>query len=229
MTPCQRSELGGLLAIGILPYLLNGFYNPILAATPARFWAVEVTTWIVMPTAILLIARQRALIASQNLGPNADVLNAPRPMVLALLVILFSVGLYYLDRASVRLGLIWWPNNPGAIPFQYGQMLPRPGPRTGWLRLLALLHYCITAGVVEEIYYRGMMRRLFSPGWKGAAGFLIVSSVIFTAVHFEGGLVRMFEALTWGAVAGLLYLGTGNLWPLILAHVIVDCLWLIQS
>jgi membrane protease YdiL (CAAX protease family) len=37
----------------------------------------------------------------------------------------------------------------------------------------------------------------------------------------------MFEAFTFGLAAGAIYRGTRNLWPLIVAHAVIDYRWIV--
>jgi membrane protease YdiL (CAAX protease family) len=228
VTRRARIELASLLVLGILPYELNGFYNPRLASHPTLFWTIELFTWVVMPAAIYAIARGRRLVTPREIGLSANLRGRPAPVLLVLLSVALTIGLYHLDRAAVRWGLALWPTNPGHVAFKYDQMLPWPGSTTGWLRILAWIYLGVSGGLVEEMYYRGMMRRIFAPGWIGATAFVAISALVFASVHWEFGVVVMFEALIFAVAAGIVYAVTENLWPLIVAHTVIDCLWLIN-
>jgi membrane protease YdiL (CAAX protease family) len=228
VTRRARFELASLLVVGILPFELNGWYNPRLASQPALFWTIELFTWLVMPAAIYTIARRRGLFTPREIGLSANLRGRPAPVLLLLLTVALTIGLYHLDRAAVRWGLALWPTNPGHLAFSYNQMLPRPGPTTGWLRILAWIYLGGSGGLVEEVYYRGMMRRLFADGWIGAIAFVAISAPVFVSPHWEFGVVVMFEALIFALAAGVVYAVTRNLWPLIVAHTVIDCLWLIN-
>ncbi|WP_410959520.1 hypothetical protein, partial [Salmonella sp. SAL4432] len=42
-------------------------------------------------------------------------------------------------------------------PFRYTDVIPPRGPTKGWYNLLALAYLSVSAGNVEELYYRGAM------------------------------------------------------------------------
>lgn len=79
----------------------------------------------------------------------------------------------------------------------------------------------VTAGITEEIIYRGFLigaAALMMPVWAAA----LVSVVIFTAAHFYQGLAGLARVLPMGALlAGVFVLG-GSLWPVIMIHIAAD-------
>ena len=81
----------------------------------------------------------------------------------------------------------------------------------------------VTAGVAEEVIFRGYLVwafGLFLPVW--VAG--VLSIAIFVLLHLyqeRGGIVQV---TVFAAIATLLFLACGSLWPLIVMHVGVDIL-----
>jgi len=79
----------------------------------------------------------------------------------------------------------------------------------------------VTAGVTEEIIFRGFLigaLALLMPVWAAA----LVSVAIFTAAHFYQGLAGLVRVLPMGALlAGIFVLG-GSLWPVIIIHIAAD-------
>ncbi|MEX2217017.1 MAG: CPBP family intramembrane glutamic endopeptidase [Phycisphaeraceae bacterium] len=226
LTARQRLELAALLAIGITPFYLNGLYNETLAKEHrAWFWVVEVFTWIVMPAMLLIVGRLRGLFTFTELGLSRKVCRRDLPWAfLALLVIIpflairLDMVVYQWAHSSLPSG---WPHPT----FHYSDVVPLPGPDTGLWRLLVLLHLCMTAGVVEEILYRAMFDRLFPRGWAGGIAFVIISTLVFAGAHWEGGLPNVTEAAILGVFYATIYRLTGNLWPLMLGHTIIDWYW----
>lgn len=56
--------------------------------------------------------------------------------------------------------------------------------------------------------------------------YLILSAAIFAGSHWEFGTTKLLYTFAWGLVNATIYLATGNLWPPIVGHVIVDLYWL---
>src|SRR3954471_10116095 len=93
----RRIELAALLAVGIAPFYLNGWYNSPLAATDrSLFWQVEVLTWVVMPAVLLIAGFRRGLFTSAELGLTAHVRGARRPWLLSTLIAVVAFAMWKL-------------------------------------------------------------------------------------------------------------------------------------
>ena len=88
----------------------------------------------------------------------------------------------------------------------------------------------ITAGFLEEFLWRGyLMERLIDLlGSKSLLTWIfviILSAVIFGVGHGYQGTMGMLKVGAIGFVFGVSYLVVGrNLWPLVLAHALIDSL-----
>ena len=81
----------------------------------------------------------------------------------------------------------------------------------------------ITAGIVEEILYRGFAiwyLVLFMPVW----GAIVVSSVAFGFGHSYQGIGGVARVTLIGLAFGAFYIFTGSIWLPILGHAILDIL-----
>lgn len=126
----------------------------------------------------------------------------------------------------------------GVIPVVYVLLEPVTGPLevegaaqnltkdvAGLQWIAALLIIGVGAPIAEEIFFRGLVRRLIQERWGIAAG-VIGSSAFFAATHFQ--LVQ-FPGLL---VAGLAFAGlaatTGRLGPSIICHIAFNLTTLVQ-
>ena len=97
-------------------------------------------------------------------------------------------------------------------------IIPRNGSELGRFYLLSL-----TAGIVEEILWRGYMIWYFShfmPLW-GAA---LISTLSFALAHAYQGVGNLPKILLVGAAFAGLYLMTGSVWIAVVLHAAVDVL-----
>jgi len=101
--------------------------------------------------------------------------------------------------------------------------LPGFLPNTGAERAAFIL-VSLSAGVCEEILFRGFLIRLFHHGALALplAGALAVSSLIFGLVHLYQGFKGVLSTAIAGLALGLLFLLSGNLIPAMVLHALLD-------
>lgn len=82
--------------------------------------------------------------------------------------------------------------------------------------LVTLLVIAVIPALVEEVMFRGSMQQILIRWFKYPLIGILVTSFIFSAIHFSwyGFLPRM----ALGVVLGYIFFYTGNLWYSILAH-----------
>jgi len=150
----------------------------------------------------------------------------------------FRTVLMSLGVALAVLGTVVLIINPimNALPNLGSQDLSRFDYLTGHLPnlVIQLVNIWITAAFLEEFMFRGyLMKRIIDlQGKETKIAWVIAivgSAVIFGLVHSQQGLGGIFKVGLIGVVFGLSYLAVGrNLWPLILAHGIIDSMDMVQ-
>ncbi|NNE42735.1 MAG: CPBP family intramembrane metalloprotease [Gemmatimonadetes bacterium] len=80
---------------------------------------------------------------------------------------------------------------------------------------------CVTAGVCEEILYRGWFLAVVG-GWIGLPAAAVVGVIGFGALHLYAGKSVALRAGMLGAFFTVLYLVSGSLWVPIVLHIFVD-------
>jgi membrane protease YdiL (CAAX protease family) len=199
--------------------LFDGFYKAQLHRwSVTAFWFVDVTKFVLLPAAVLW-----ALARFAGVRPDDYGLRWPRNATeretfygAVLLTGLVLVPLYFIAEE-----LIWraWPTARPA--FTYGSAVPAAWP----LRWLTVAYFSLTAGIVEEIVFRGLPWAWWAPLADTVAKrsiWIAVTSITFGLVHWENGWPDVLTATVFGIAAAILYLRLRNLWPLIAAHVLAD-------
>jgi membrane protease YdiL (CAAX protease family) len=95
-------------------------------------------------------------------------------------------------------------------------LVPHDEREGRWFRAVSL-----TAGICEEIAFRGFMIAYLTP-LLGLWGALAASSAAFGLGHLYQGGLGVLKTGAVGAVMGLLYLLSGSLWAPIVVHFLVD-------
>jgi uncharacterized protein len=162
---------------------------------------------------------------------------------------LSNLGLYGIANLSLTIiaALLltvmgWWkvvgfrsPNKPGDLLYYIVPFLPLfinliPGVEvTSLLYLMEIIAITLMVGFVEEVFFRGLMLNpLKSHGlWKAA----IITSLLFGLTHAMNVLAgksvaedaaQIFYAVAIGFAYAALVLKKGILWPLVLAHFLID-------
>jgi hypothetical protein len=85
---------------------------------------------------------------------------------------------------------------------------------------LNLIFISLFAGIGEELFFRGVLQRLFIKLTKSPWAGIIITAILFSGFHlqFFGFLPRLFL----GILLGALYWYSGSLWTAMLAHFIYD-------
>jgi hypothetical protein len=205
-------------ALGIFPYLINGYINSKIAAWPALYWTFEVVCWVVIPGAVFAVLVRRGGLRAADLGLHGRIFGRDSVglVILACLVLcpLEAVG-YGHVYGYFRTFL------PDEGVFKYQTMIPDGGAR----RELIALWFALTAGIVEELYFRGLLFRVagFFPAPR--ALFLALSPLLFAAIHWESGPANAAGAYVFGVFSAAAFLILRNLWPLIAGHIFTDYIW----
>lgn len=79
----------------------------------------------------------------------------------------------------------------------------------------------VTAGVCEEILFRGFLLWYFAL-WTGTLGAALLSSIVFGLGHLYLGRAHVLKTAIAGLFFAFLVLVCGSLWPAILIHAAMD-------
>ncbi len=81
---------------------------------------------------------------------------------------------------------------------------------------MALMIMAFFPALFEEMFFRGAMQNLFEKWWKNPLMAVIVTSLVFSLIHFS--IYLFLSRAVLGFVLGLMYVKTRNLWVNIIAH-----------
>jgi membrane protease YdiL (CAAX protease family) len=208
------------LAIGVLYPLIGWFRFRRLEQRPdplprreklALYASIVVSQWTLVAAAGLVLGGSGRSLGDIGLGPGVDL--ARTAVVTVVLLAAFAVLSWFTTR-SLAIAL------DGDLPphvRRAGRILPRDG-----VELAGFVPVAITAGVCEEILYRGWLPWALA----GSAGSVLVGFVVAAAVF---GLGHLYQGRNGVALTGLLGLAlgatawwTGSVIPGQALHVAVD-------
>jgi len=88
-----------------------------------------------------------------------------------------------------------------------------------WLRILT----CVTAGITEELIFRGYILSRLTLLVKGKYWPLVISALIFGFIHITyRSLSELIFAFSIGLIYGYHYQKYHNIYPVMIAHILVD-------
>lgn len=210
-----------IFLLGTFPLLINGFYNlAILDSSLTLYWVIEVCTWVVLPIILLRYGARQNLFDRSSIGIRGFIGDYRRPIFKIPFYAIYPVFVFFFCLWAQRLSTHAFETNYLAQQFDYSQTFPK----TMGLRLLVAFYHSITAGVVEEIYYRGLLRLVF----KSKIVFIFVSSTLFSLIHWEDGIYTMLPAFMLGLLNAIVYCELGSLIPLIGGHFFTDFMYFLR-
>jgi len=222
----KRYQAGLLLLVGILPQLLNGFYNPLIVGNKALFWAVDVLTLTLLPLCIYILGLKLRAFNNQDIGLRQGINSNQNMTLIAFYSLVMALVVYFGYQIFAGIGYLladMFSSVPEEMLFDFSMALKGEGVSHVFL----VLYLSVTAGLVEEFYYRGLFRRVFPEGVNGDILFVLMSSLLFGIVHWEGGFIKVFATFWLGSVLAASYLRIKNLWPFIIGHAIADFVFFI--
>lgn len=175
-----------------------------------RYYRTAAIEWTLVAVALALVAGAPGLDLG-DLGvrwPRASAYTAVGTVGLLLSVALL-VGL----RRRVDQGV------QVVAPVEVSALMPRTAAERRAFAGLA-----VTAGVCEEVLYRGVLLAVavaLAPG-LGPWRLVLVSALAFAVAHTYQGVVGMLTSFVLGGSLAVLFLGSGSLLLPVLYHVLVD-------
>jgi membrane protease YdiL (CAAX protease family) len=135
-------------------------------------------------------------------------------------IVLVLVLLYFLDafisvstKEKLKDSIETWKQRTPFVPAQKNE-----------LPLYFLL--CVSAGVCEELVYRGYLisycQHLFQASPNSEALSVMLPAVVFSAAHYYQGFKAVMKILVLSVFFGFIFLRSGSLIPVIMLHFLID-------
>ena len=132
--------------------------------------------------------------------------------------IIISIGFLLIYSASQLLAFNIFEKDFLDFAYIYNEKIPDDG----FMRYSIIVYFSITAGFVEEFFYRGILKLSFSNIDYSKVSYYLLSGFLFGIVHWHSGIYTVFPAFIVGIYAAIAYINIGSLWPLIIGHTLTD-------
>jgi len=214
----HRDRLLLLALCGIAPFMFNGLVNAVIYQHTLLYWCFEMLTWIVIPSSVLYLVTRTPGFHITDLGYHDTICGQRKPGLVLLACLLFAPLCYWVYSSSYNFFIELFPAGES---FAYDSVVPT----SGFLYFAVVIYFGLSAGLVEEFLFRGLLYRAFSGFQHSLLLFLVVSPLLFGLVHWEDGLANLASTYIVGVFMAIAYLGLRNLWPLVIGHIFTDLVW----
>lgn len=207
-------EVGAVLALAVLPYLLFSVYH-ILFPTDSGSSSAIADSWF-LATGNIQVAIPLMYILWNSKEPLRHFgFRWPRwrrDIPLALLIIVIT-NLCYNGFVMLVMAITGADRVPHRWSFAEAQE---------WRDFAAIVICSCTNGFTEELVMRGYLITRIERLMKSTGFALFASTFLFSMYHAYQGAVSVVSALIFGMLAGIVFVRTRRLWPVVLAHIVAD-------
>jgi membrane protease YdiL (CAAX protease family) len=177
---------------------------------------------ILLPVLCLAVIVGRCGVTFRDLGFPARPVGDLKPLAFVGLALLWSLAClsFFLFDVAVLYAL---DASPGEEE--------DPMSSVGAPPLAAIIYYLLTAPLLEEVFYRGVLgAALLSGRASSRVLFVAVSAALFGAAHATvGGIPAFVSTAYFGALVAVLYLIVPNIWLVVIAHFVTEAVALFSS
>ncbi len=190
----------------VAPYLVNDFANIHVRGSLA-WLACDHGSRLVSLAALAWLVRRRVIDRDDLLMRGGP---AGRTIAITLAA---TIGGLALDAGTVK----GWLDGIG-----WGQLGVIPGLEPKWLAQADWVLGLAFVAVSEELIFRGALPRLLGRSGLAPGAALGVAAAVFGLVHWSLGFGHVVQAALIGVWFGVAVRLAGSLWPVMLAHYVVN-------
>lgn len=200
-----------IIALLTWPLYLNDLYLIAFGNTRlGLLWALDVVFFLLIPTGTLIWLIKNKWISVQEIG-----LAAP----LKPISILAGGGLCAFLVVTDHWTLYPILNQlPGRLYTGYDFPASQP------MRMLTIVYAAVSAGVLEEIVYRGVVTTELEKHVRSPFAIVLLSCLIFACIHWNEGPGKSLSTFFWAIIPTIWFLKRRTLWGPITCHTLYDLL-----
>ncbi len=201
----------------LLSGFLSGFYIDYLKINPTIFWIHDIFIWLVLPASCLLLIYKKTQLRAPMLGLSLASIEQFDTQTLWRVVVTVLLFLSFIPIQNF-LGFFL---PPSTAAFTYNEIFP------SGLGKLPTFYFAVTAALVEELFYRGLLKWIIVDGndkFATRAYYVLISATLFGLNHWSQSLFKVIATTYLGVIAAILYLRFRSLWYVLLGHFLVNML-----
>lgn len=179
------------------------------------FWAREAVLFLAIPVSYLIFIARRYSVYPRSYGLQGPGLNYSFIELFGLSVL--CVFVYFFINYLIAIAILKRIFPPIPSIFSFDQVISH-----GLLRIPVVVYLAVSAGFIEEIFFRGILREIIvgeNETRRSNFTYVSISSLAYAMSHWGAQTYEILSVSITGILACCLYLKFRNLWPLIVAHV----------
>ena len=186
------------------------------------FWLFDVASFVFLPLFIFWRFKLDLLPAyALSSQPKFKKIGAGQIIFFSIAGFLFFVALFAIGR---RVGVTSAKAYPEWLPplIFYKNKLPI----NFIFKMLVVMYLAFTAGIVEEIFYRGVTNSVAGKYFGGSRlVYIVISTSLFAIIHLGGGLANVVSAAFGGFAIAVVYVWSKDIRIPILIHTSFGLIW----
>ncbi|MGD9873566.1 MAG: CPBP family intramembrane glutamic endopeptidase [Kiritimatiellia bacterium] len=201
-----------IIALLVWPLYLNDFYLAVLDNSQlGLLWTLDLVFYFVIPSVTLLILHRKKVFSLSDFG----LVEKPRWRQLWA-----AFGLCVVFIVLMEWNLRPWLRQ--TFPWQLFAGYPFPHEQP--LRGITIIYAALTAGILEEIVYRGVVTTQLEKHIHSHATVLLLSCLIFAGCHWGRGPAKLLEAFILAIPLTWWFMKKRSLWGPIACHILYNLL-----
>ncbi|MBP3954692.1 CPBP family intramembrane metalloprotease [Gemmata sp. G18] len=196
-----------MVAVGVVPNLLGAVHSLVHPPPPVPYWLDSLQLVFLSGCTILvtlyLMSRSGESWEHFGVAPVCPI-DAP----FAFIVLIASILIW---RLIPDFGL---PEKPLAHDY-----FPRPRARVDYAMMALKYGF---AACAEEIVTRAYLITRLTTLLRSRGEAVLVAAILFASYHVYQGLQGFIDVFVFGVMYGMIFLGIGRVWPLVLAHALYN-------
>lgn len=207
-----------LISIGVIPFLLNGYINSLIYTNPWLYWSFEILIWTLVPSMIFYFAIKKGNLKAADIGLSTNIMGRNSLFLVIAFCILFPPIEFFIYKLCLAYSTEIFTR--GHV-FSYFSVIPE----SGISRFMVIWYFALSAGIVEELYYRGLLYKISQFYSYPNLIYLTISPLIFSLIHWENGAANVAATYVFGVILAIVFIVIKNIWPLIMGHIFTDYVW----